>query len=536
MKNFVFISLAFCGIALIVTDVYANREGITGRTSIGCGGSGCHANQPSNLTTVLLEGERMVNPNTIYTYTLRVRHSSAVQAGFNLAALNSNGQPAGMLQYPSTESNYVKSQNGELTHRDRRFMTNQTTYREASWQIQWRAPETPGIYTIRAVGNATDGDGRASANDQWNYLPTTTITVRGIILNAPTSTASYCAGDTVSLQWTSYGISTTNILYSSNGGTSWVPVGTIETRDGANSFRYAIPQTISAGSNHIFRIVSAEDELLGANTPALTINPKTAIRTQPSAPGPVCEGGSATLSVVATGAALTYQWQHNGTPVPGGTSAQLALSNIQPAQAGQYLCVVSGACGSVQSSPVQLTVTPLPRIVSQSSDTTLAEGNPLELQVRATVDSGIAYQWLRNGTPIPGATTSWLRLSGALSDTGTYQARLTNTCGTAESAPIRVRIAPTTTVEDVPSTVLSIYPQPAYDVLYVELTQPADRIELRDLSGRLVQHWMQPAEPRIRIELKDSNTAGRFPAGVYLLTAWFGDMYVSAPIVIEPNP
>jgi hypothetical protein len=91
-------------------------------------------------------------------------------------------------------------------------------------------------------------------------------------------------------------------------------------------------------------------------------------------------------------------------------------------------------------------------------------------------------------------------------------------------------------VEDVPSPVLSIYPQPAHDVLYVELTQLADRIELRDLSGRLVQQWMQPAEPRIRIELKESNTARRFPAGVYLLTAWFGGMYVSAPIVIEPNP
>ena len=39
---------------------------------------------------------------------------------------------------------------------------------------------------------------------------------------------------------------------------------------------------------------------------------------------------------------LSYQWWFQGTnPLAGATNAMLALSNVQPAQAGEYLVVVS---------------------------------------------------------------------------------------------------------------------------------------------------------------------------------------------------
>ncbi len=535
----VFFSVALWvgALALVATtDLHANREGITGRTTVGCGGNGCHGTQPSNLTTVILDGERTLNPNTLYTFTLRVRNSSAIYAGFNMAAFDSNNQPAGMLQYPSTEGQYVKSQNGELTHRVRRTMSNQGTYREASWQVQWRAPETPGRYTLRVVGNAANGDGQPSASDQWNFLPPVTVTVRGIILNAPTTSMSYCAGDTITLQWTSYGITTTNVLYSSNGGTSWIPVTTIEAQEGNNTYRYAIPQSVSAGSNHMLRIVSAEDELLGTNTPLLTINPRTAIRTQPQSPGSLCEGGSVTLSLSATGASLTYQWRHNGTPVPGATSAQWSLTNLRSDQAGEYTCVVSGACGSVTSNPVTLRITPLPAIAEQSRDTTIAEGNPLELSVRASVDSGVTYQWFKNGAPIAGATSRTWRIAAiTLADSGTYTARLTNSCGTTESSPIRVRVTPATTVESQPSPVQALYPQPAADVAVLTVSQPIESIEIRDISGRL-HHRLQTPSHAQQIPIALVDAAGTpLPAGVYILTASFNGRAYTLPLIIAPR-
>src|SRR5206468_2375479 len=62
---------------------------------------------------------------------------------------------------------------------------------------------------------------------------------------------------------------------------------------------------------------------------------------------------------------LSYQWQFNGVGLTNGSSARgattasLTLTNVQPAQAGNYTVVVSNAAGSVTSSNALLTVTPI---------------------------------------------------------------------------------------------------------------------------------------------------------------------------------
>ena len=71
----------------------------------------------------------------------------------------------------------------------------------------------------------------------------------------------------------------------------------------------------------------------------------------------VREGAEASLAVVAEGTApLGYQWWFNGQEVEGGTRTILTLSNVQPAQAGDYWVVVANAHGSVTSAVASLTV------------------------------------------------------------------------------------------------------------------------------------------------------------------------------------
>ncbi len=66
----------------------------------------------------------------------------------------------------------------------------------------------------------------------------------------------------------------------------------------------------------------------------------------------------ATFSVIATGSQpLFYQWQHNGTNLPGQTAAALILNPVQAPQAGNYTVTVSNRYGQTTSSPVALTVT-----------------------------------------------------------------------------------------------------------------------------------------------------------------------------------
>jgi hypothetical protein len=71
----------------------------------------------------------------------------------------------------------------------------------------------------------------------------------------------------------------------------------------------------------------------------------------------VSVGGTANFSVGATGTApLSYQWLFNGTNLVGQTGSSLVLTNIQPANGGNYSVLVSNGVSSVRSSNALLTV------------------------------------------------------------------------------------------------------------------------------------------------------------------------------------
>ena len=73
----------------------------------------------------------------------------------------------------------------------------------------------------------------------------------------------------------------------------------------------------------------------------------------------VASGGTVSFSVSATGTApFSYQWQQNGTNLPGATSAVLSFTNVPFSQSGYYYsATVTNASGSAASSNAWLTVT-----------------------------------------------------------------------------------------------------------------------------------------------------------------------------------
>ncbi|WP_374174311.1 T9SS sorting signal type C domain-containing protein [Flavobacterium tructae] len=97
-------------------------------------------------------------------------------------------------------------------------------------------------------------------------------------------------------------------------------------------------------------------------------NLTTAITTQPSA-ATTCVGNNAAFSVAATGTSLTYKWQistnsgstfsdlSNGGVYSNVTSATMNITSaIATMNNYQYRCIVGGACPSVTSNAVALTV------------------------------------------------------------------------------------------------------------------------------------------------------------------------------------
>jgi len=163
---------------------------------------------------------------------------------------------------------------------------------------------------------------------------------------------------------------------------------------------------------------------VGAAAPPQTVNvnfvinagPGPVINTQPSAQT-VCQGGTATFSIAATGA-TSYQWQKstdggaNWNNVAGATATTYTIVNVQITDAGLYRCVASGQCGATNSVGVALTVNTPPTITTQPQDVTLCAGTNHTFSVTAT-GTALTYQW----QSAPNCSGPWNAIAGATSAT-----------------------------------------------------------------------------------------------------------------------
>ncbi|HEY1111056.1 MAG TPA: Ig-like domain-containing protein, partial [Opitutaceae bacterium] len=166
-------------------------------------------------------------------------------------------------------------------------------------------------------------------------------------------------------------------------------------------------------------------------------------------------GASVTLNASANwpGGGLTYQWLLNGVAVPGATNPTLTLNNFDLSRAGLYELRVTNAHGSVLSAPALISTDPssrLPRAgIAASQEVPLnynaepiTPGLPLTLSLR-TANGVTAHYWRKNGQRIAGATGLNLSFASlAESDTGIYDAVLTNAAGTANTEPFTLVVKP----------------------------------------------------------------------------------------------
>jgi alpha-tubulin suppressor-like RCC1 family protein len=157
--------------------------------------------------------------------------------------------------------------------------------------------------------------------------------------------------------------------------------------------------------------------------------------TQPPAGLTVYRGTRAAFRAAASGALpLSYQWQLDGTNLPGATSQVLILP--EAGQAGDCRVVVSNAFGVAVSAAVTLTlVDQPPYLISQPQSQTSYLGGQVNLQVLAAGSGPLAYQWYADGASLPGATNTTLTLSGFSEyQTEDYYVVVSNPLGTATSA------------------------------------------------------------------------------------------------------
>ena len=155
--------IAILGLLLLIgssiTQVSARPSGIS-NVQFGCP---CHSGSATEGVVVTLDGvPDNYTSGESFTFTITIT-GGPEQGAENYGGFNLHASAGTLAPFDNTS----QLMDGEMTHTE--FGNDQRT-----WQVNWTAPEdnTTDI-TFTAHGNAVNGDGSASSDDQWNKVEAT---------------------------------------------------------------------------------------------------------------------------------------------------------------------------------------------------------------------------------------------------------------------------------------------------------------------------------------------------------------------------
>jgi hypothetical protein len=153
-------------------------------------------------------------------------------------------------------------------------------------------------------------------------------------------------------------------------------------------------------------------------------------------------GGGLTLSLTyALVVPSTYQWQFNGTNLPGATGPTLALSDLTTNNNGSYRVTVSNEFEVVTTASAAVHVVDRVTITTQPWSFEARAGATASFSVSAMGPLPLTYQWQRNGTNLAGKTSRFLTLSSVQPVIeGDYIVVVSDTNGSVLSQPATLRV------------------------------------------------------------------------------------------------
>jgi PKD repeat protein len=191
----------------------------------------------------------------------------------------------------------------------------------------------------------------------------------------------------------------------------------------------------------------------------------------------LCQDAGFTLSVMATGKNLTYQWYRNDEPIQGAIASTYMVSmSDSTVDYGTYYVEVTGLCGTVTSNVAE---------VGDGGFTLMLKWTDV-IFISNQNNYFVGYQWYKDGKPIgkDGNYQSYVEQGGL---NGTYYVVVTYADGTKEAS------CPYTVMKSKMRSVL-VYPNPTHS--YSEVTidmrgYPLDvvdnsKFEIFDAQGRYV--------------------------------------------------
>lgn len=293
-----------------------------------------------------------------------------------------------------------------------------------------------GAYSCLITGLCSNASSKPA---DLTVLPTSIISVQ------PVTPVTKCEKETLNLSVTS----TATTYEWRKDGTALIEGGDIS---GSNSASLTISNLTTSDQGAYTCNV---DGIETSQPSIVTINASTIITLQPIS-YTHCEGDNVTFNINATGTSLVYQWQKDNVDILGATNNTLSINPLIKADEGNYHCIVTGTCGSLNSNPAYLTVNCNTLITSQPLGGTICENTSLTLSVGAT-GNNLTYQWYQNGSPLAnggsftGVSTANLNINNATTaDAASYSCLVQGDCNSENSHPVVVNVTPLVTISNQP--------------------------------------------------------------------------------------
>lgn len=200
-----------------------------------------------------------------------------------------------------------------------------------TWEVKIGAP---------AVNTGSQGYGLAIAGAVIEN------TCQSVTIDQQPDSQSVCSGSPAAFAVVASGTAPLTYQWRKNGAD--VP--------GANAATLSIPGASPSDAGSYDCVVANACSSQTSAAATLTVHVAPDIDTHPQSQS-VPEGDPVLFSVTAGGTApLAFQWRKNTTDIPGATATTYSIAAAAPADAGNYDCVVTNACGSQTSDPALLTV------------------------------------------------------------------------------------------------------------------------------------------------------------------------------------
>jgi hypothetical protein len=288
----------------------------------------------------------------------------------------------------------------------------------------------------------------------------------------------------------------------------------------AQASTYSVERAINGETEGVYSVVISSSTRFGGVGEALQASAKTTVTVKdptvivrhpsPDEVSGVNLNSSRSWTVEAQGTNLQYQWQKNGTDIPGAVQKTYRLGGAQPSDEGVYRVVVTGDLGVSMSNDFVLEINKAPSFISQPQSASVVAGEKLEVSADVTGSSPIKFQWRKDGRPVAGQTGSSLKLqSVGNSEAGTYDVIVSNPVGSIRSAPFRVTVMNPPTIVTGPASIVVI---------------PGESSSLSVVAtgvGPLTYQWFKDGEvveganePLLRLQTVSAQSDGRYSVSV----------------------